>query len=252
MTDLKYVSRWALVSVVSLAGLAATQNNAPGGSGASPATTRSASTQVTLPNPHRYAEAMRRFAEDDAKAMPAAGGIVFVGSSTVRGWKVAEAFPDLPTINRGFGGSHTGDSVFWFDRVVLKYRPKVVVMLVGSNDLDSNRPGSLVVDNVRRFAEMLRATLPETKLIYVAVKPSPSRPDKLGLTIEVNEKIAEVAKEMGFTFVNPNAGLVDAEGNPKPELYVGDKLHFTPAGFAVINAAVEPVLRRVWAEANAK
>lgn len=221
-----------------------------GGGGATRATTRGASTQVTVANPHRWAEAMAKFDAADRENMPAPGGIVFTGSSTVRGWKLAEAFPGLPVVNRGFGGSHSSDCVFWFDRVVLKYRPKVVVLLVGSNDVDSGRPLEVVLGNHRRFAELLRATLPEARLVVVALKPSPSRPDKVAVTLEGNAELAKMARQMGFDFVDPTPGLLDASGMPDAGLYVGDRLHFNAQGFAVLNDALAPVLRRVWGEAG--
>jgi lysophospholipase L1-like esterase len=235
---------------LAVAGAAGCSGKGSAASATMPATTAATRPVVTLSNPWRFRAEMERFEQADAKRMPAAGGIVFVGSSSVKGWKLDRAFGDLPTLNRGFGGSHTADCVFFFDRVVYRYRPKVVVLFVGSNDIDAGKPLELVVDNVRRFAEMLRATLPEAKLVYVAVKPSPSRPGNVGKTREVNEKLAALAGEMGFVFVDPTPGLFDAEGQLREELYLKDKLHFTAAGYEVIDGVVAPVVRRVWGEVS--
>lgn len=250
------MKRWMGLVAVGLVGVGLLGGGCAGKGGgvrmAAPATgpTTQAATKpvVTLANPWRFRGEIEKLAAADAQSMPASGGIVFVGSSTVKGWKLDRAYGDLPVLNRGFGGSHTSDCVFFIDRVVFRYKPKVVVLFVGSNDLDAGKPQELVVDNVRRFAEMLRATLPETRLIYVAVKPSPSRPWNVGATREVNAKLAALAGEMGFVFVDPTAGLFGADGELREELYVKDKLHFSPAGYAVIDETVAPVVRKVWGE----
>lgn len=212
-----------------------------------PATTRPAN---PLPNPHRFAAQIEAFEVADLRQMPAPGGIVFVGSSSVRGWRLAEYFPGLPVLNRGFGGSHTSDCVFFLDRTVLRYRPRVVVLYVGSNDLDAGRSAELVAADTRRYVEMLRASLPEVRLLYIAIKPSPSRPDNVEMTREANALIAQLAGELGFDFVDPTPRLVDEQGQPREALYVADRLHFRPEGYRAVAEVVEPALRRIWAEVS--
>lgn len=203
-----------------------------------------------LPNPHRFAAQIEAFATADEREMPASGGIVFVGSSSVRGWRLAEYFPGLPVLNRGFGGSHTSDCVFFLDRTVLRYRPRVVVLYVGSNDLDAGRPVELVVADTRRYVEMLLASLPEVRLLYIAIKPSPSRPDNVEKTREANALIAQLAGELGFDFVDPTPLLVDEQGQPRETLYVADRLHFRPEGYRAVAEVVAPALRRIWSEVS--
>jgi hypothetical protein len=66
----------------------------------------------------KWEKDMAAFEAQDAKSPPAKGGIVFVGSSSIRLWNVKESFPDLDIINRGFGGSQTIDSVHFAPRIV--------------------------------------------------------------------------------------------------------------------------------------
>ena len=67
------------------------------------------------------------------------GGIVFVGSSTIRRWDVATYFPDLKILNRGFGGSELADAVRHIDRLVLKHEPRLVVVYAGDNDIGAGK-----------------------------------------------------------------------------------------------------------------
>ncbi|MCC7084482.1 MAG: hypothetical protein IT427_05700, partial [Pirellulales bacterium] len=65
--------------------------------------------------------------------------ILFVGSSTIRMWQTADAFPELPIINRGFGGSTIADVNRYADRIVFKYKPRTIVFYAGDNDIAAGR-----------------------------------------------------------------------------------------------------------------
>jgi hypothetical protein len=69
-------------------------------------------------NPGRWADPIASFQKTDRADPPPKGGIVFVGSSSIRLWDLQKSFPDLPAINRGFGGSELCDSVHFFDLLV--------------------------------------------------------------------------------------------------------------------------------------
>src|SRR3954465_3242868 len=90
--------------------------------------------QQTLPSTRAAAQAqpgasgkweadIEAFEKQDQRNPPPAHPILFVGSSTIRFWKVSDAFPGLPVLNRGFGGSETSDVLYYFDRVVARYHP---------------------------------------------------------------------------------------------------------------------------------
>src|SRR5437763_4245357 len=69
------------------------------------ATSRAAAPAASI-DLDRFAQEIDAFDAADRAAPPAAGGIVFVGSSTIRLWaSLVDDFPGLPVLNRGFGGS---------------------------------------------------------------------------------------------------------------------------------------------------
>ena len=92
--------------------------------------------------------------QDAAKPTPP-GGIVFTGSSTIRLWDLAKGFPDLAPLNRGFGGSHLADVRAYLPRLVLKHKPRLVVIRAGGNDLAAGklqfcRPDQVTVNSASR------------------------------------------------------------------------------------------------------
>src|SRR5215213_4127928 len=88
------------------------------------------------PNPDRWEPTMKGFEEEARKNPPAPGQIVFFGSSTIRMWNLAASFPDLGTINRGFGGGEMADLPRYVGRVVTPLKPRAIVISTGGNDIE--------------------------------------------------------------------------------------------------------------------
>ena len=61
------------------------------------------------PDPNRFADSFAAFAQQDKDHPFAKGGIVFVGSSSVRMLDIPRYFPGIVALNRGFGGAHISD-----------------------------------------------------------------------------------------------------------------------------------------------
>src|SRR5437764_12815138 len=83
----------------------------------------------------KWEKAIAAFEAKDTSNPPPQNGIVFVGSSTVRRWELSKNFDAKDYINRGFGGSQLADSVHFLDRLVLKHKPRAIVLYAGDNDL---------------------------------------------------------------------------------------------------------------------
>ena len=114
--------------------------------------------------------------EIDLKQTPPKDAVLFVGSSSIRMWKnLRQSFPQLNVINRGFGGSQLKDVNFYFDRIVAPYNPKIIVLYAGENDINDKFSPESILEDYKTFAKLTRAKFPKVKLIFVALKPSPSR-----------------------------------------------------------------------------
>lgn len=209
--------------------------------------TMSAPTSAPSTKPVAFIDQIEKFEADDAAQMPAPGGIVFYGSSTIRGWKTSEAFPDLPVINRGFGGSQMSHALLYDDRVVFKYQPKVVALYEGDNDMKSGKQPERIFGEIKTFAERLHAKVPTAKLVLISTKPSPSRWELQGKMTELNvmQKAYADANASWVTYFDGVPLLLGPDGQPRPELYKEDKLHLLPAGYAIWNDALRPVLTKL-------
>src|SRR6478672_9509999 len=119
----------------------------------------------------RWEADIRKFEEADRQSPPAPGQVVFVGSSSIRLWKLKESFPDVPVISRGFGGSQLGDAAKYAERIVTPYKPRVVVVYAGDNDLAAGKAPTVVRDDYKKFVAAVRGRQPDVKIVFIGIKP---------------------------------------------------------------------------------
>lgn len=201
--------------------------------------------QPAMARPGQWAAEIDALTAADATNPPAPGGIVFVGSSSIRLWRtLAEDFPGLPVINRGFGGSELADSVHYLDRIVLPYRPRLVVLFAGTNDIWNGRTPGEVAADFRAFRAKLHAALPDARLIFLAINPAPSRARVHDRMHEANALIeADCATDPRCRFVDVATPMLDASGGTRPELFVSDQLHLNADGYAIWRRVLAPHLQ---------
>jgi lysophospholipase L1-like esterase len=194
--------------------------------------------------PEKWAADIDRFTAADAVHPPPRHATIFVGSSSIRLWEsLATDFPQTTLINRGFGGSELADSVFYADRIVIPYAPRLVVIYAGENDLWAGKTPAAVAADFQSFRTKIHAALPATRILYLAIKESPSRARIRDQVLAANQLIAaDCATDPRCTFVDVATPLLDAAGHPRPELFREDRLHLLPAGYAIWARVLAPHL----------
>jgi len=190
-------------------------------------------------DPARFEKAIQAFEAEDAAKAPPKDVTVFVGASNIRRWQsLPERFKKTPVLNRGFGGSQLSDVAYFADRCVIKYRPKQVYLNAGGNDLHAGRTPEEVLASFEAFVTKVRAALPRTAISFISIPPSPSRWDEVAQVKQANSLIAASCTKLGVDFLDVFPLLLGADGKPRPELYVEDKLHFSEAGYDVVTSAI--------------
>lgn len=182
---------------------------------------------------------------DSAKQAPK-NAILFVGSSSFTNWKdVADYFPGHTIINRGFGGSGLTDVIRYAYDIILPYRPKQVVIYCGENDLASN--GSLEpLEVVRRFQTLfgiIRQNLPQANILFVSMKPSPSRKALFPKFVAANNGIRVFLKgQPRAAFVDVWKAMLTPAGDPLPGIFLADNLHMNAGGYRIWQHLIQPYL----------
>jgi lysophospholipase L1-like esterase len=194
----------------------------------------------------KWDAAIQKFEDQDKVSPPPQNGIVFIGASSIVRWNLPEYFPELgaKAINRGFGGSQSVDSVRYVERIVVPYHPRIVVYYAGDNDVEANVPAREIAHQFELFDQKVHAALPQTKIIFISIKPSIRRWKWIDTIRSANAIVkAYCAKEKHLAFLDIEQSMIGADGKPNPDLLVADGLHMTPAGYRIWTAALRPLLK---------
>lgn len=195
--------------------------------------------------PLRWAKEMAEFAAADAEHPVAPGGVVFVGSSSIRLWDLEKSFAgmDPMPLNRGFGGSVMSDTVRNAELLALKHKPRLVLVYAGDNDIANGKTAKQVAEDFAKFVAIVQRDLPDTRIAYIAIKPSLSRWKLADKMQDANARIAKQCEENEqLTFIDVWQPMLDAEGKPRGELFRKDGLHLNDEGYELWTSIVKPVI----------
>jgi lysophospholipase L1-like esterase len=193
-----------------------------------------------------------KFAEaNSALPAPAAGEsrVVFMGDSITEGWKLADSFPGKPYVNRGISGQTAPQMVLRFHQDVIALKPKVVVILAGTNDIAGNTgPETLeqIEDYLADMSQLAHAN--GIRVILTSVLPVYDYPWTPGIApankiITLNAWIKKYAAEHNDIYVDYHSAMKD-ERNGLPKTLAGDGVHPNPAGYAIMAKLVEPAIEQ--------
>jgi lysophospholipase L1-like esterase len=196
-------------------------------------------------NFEKWEKSIVAFEQTDAQQAPPKNGILFIGSSSIRGWTtLSEDFPDFPVYNRGFGGSQIADSLHFADRIVLPYRPRQIVMFAGSNDINAGKSPEQVLADYIAFTERIHRQLPETRISWIPITPCFKRWSQIGRVRKANRLVAEyIETDQRLDYINTYDDMLAPDGKPRPDIFKADGLHLNPKGYAVWTGIVRRFLK---------
>ena len=198
---------------------------------------------------------LAKYRDDNAKLSPPAKNenrVVFMGNSITEGWHLATMFPGKPYVNRGISGQTTPQMLVRFRPDVVALKPKVVVILAGTNDIAGNTGTStieMIEDNIASMAEIAKAN--GIRVVLSSILPVYDYPWKPGLQpapkiIAINKWMKDYAAKHGHVYLDYHSATADSRGGMRPEL-ASDGVHPTEAGYRVMaplaKAAIEKALR---------
>lgn len=188
---------------------------------------------------------IEKFQESDRQHPPAKGAVLFTGSSSIRIWEsLVEDFPGVTVINRGFGGSETSDCTFYADRIVIPYQPRMIVLYAGDNDLAGGKSPQQVFEDYKAFVSRVHRQLPNTRIAFISIKPSPARASLLPSMKAVNELVkAHNAHDERLVYIDVFTPMLSKDGSPRAELFGADKLHMNREGYSLWTSIISPYIR---------
>jgi lysophospholipase L1-like esterase len=199
-----------------------------------------------LTQANAFENEIRAFEYADSLAQPKPGSVLLWGSSSFRFWTNAHTdLAPFPIVNRGFGGSQMSDAIQYFDRAVVPHRPLIILIYAGDNDLASDKSPEQVLADFGQLVTLAQARLPGTKIGFVAIKPSPLRAKLLPQQREANRLIRQFCRQgKNLAFIDIFTPMLDAQGQPRPDLFIADKLHLNLLGYQLWTGIVKKYLQK--------
>jgi len=197
---------------------------------------------------------IQNFKKQDSISPPAKNAILLIGSSSFTMWKdVQDYFPGYTIVNRGFGGSTLLDQIRYADDIIFPYQPKQIIIYCGENDLASSDTvtATMVGDRFRQLYQIIRGKT-KAPILYISMKPSPSRRHLFQKMREANQSIALFLGESDVlssitsknVYIDVHKKMLNEAGEPIPEIFLEDSLHMNSKGYSIWQEAMKPYLMK--------
>lgn len=197
--------------------------------------------------PDRFESAIVKFEQEDQEKGYQPEAVLFTGSSSIRMWKtLTEDMAPIPVINRGFGGSTIPEVLHYADRIILPHQPKYIVLYCGENDLSNDdTKAKEALNSFKAFHSYLQENLPDTKLYFIAIKPSIKREKYWPKLQQANRKISKfISKQDNYFFVDTASEMLDSNGIVLQDIFVDDNLHMNAKGYEIWTSVLKPILEK--------
>lgn len=193
-----------------------------------------------------FEDEIQHFKDTDKINPPPQHAILFIGSSSFRKWTdVQSYFPSHAIINRGFGGSTLPDVIHYANDIIFPYNPKQIVIYCGDNDLASSDTitPQIVFNRFKELFFIIRNKMPQVNIVYVSIKPSPSREALMPKMEAANNMInIFLSNQPNTSFADVYHKMLTSAGTPIKEIFTEDNLHMNAKGYAIWQKVIEPYL----------
>ena len=194
----------------------------------------------------RWERDIQAFEAADKQSPPPKDAVLFIGASGIKRWTtLASDFPEYSVINRAGSvvSAKSIDSVHFADRIVIPYKPRLILLQTGGNDINAGKPPEEVAADFQKFVEKVRAGLPDVKIAFMGLQPSPARWTQADKQKEANRLIQQyIAKGKNLIYIECFDAFLRPDGMPREELFVADRLHHNAEGYELRVQIVRPFL----------
>lgn len=198
--------------------------------------------QVNADPAFPFSQEIDAFAKANEAGPAIADATLFLGSSSIRLWDISGSFPDIGTVNRGFGGATTPDMLHYYKRLLPRAKPRSILVYVGENDLAAGAAPGEVANNILTLLKQLRSDYPKAHIAYLSLKPSPIRWTLWPKMAAVNMTVAARARVSRFDYLDVGRVLLAPDGLPDASLFRPDGLHMNPRGYTLWTKLVDAYL----------
>jgi lysophospholipase L1-like esterase len=196
------------------------------------------------PAANRFEPNVQAYEAEDKSNPPPNGAILLAGDSQFYRWKTLhDDLPDYTIVNRGIDSLQMSDLLHFTDRLVLPYRPRMIVLHVGGNDVNNGRTPQQVLADFQTFVAKVRASLPGVPIVFSSITPGPARWDQAVPRTQTNRLINDyVATQRGLLFIDLWNAMLTSSGQPREDIWVEDRIHPNHEGYLIRVRLMRPLL----------
>ena len=193
---------------------------------------------------NRFEKNVAAYEAADKATPPPQGGILLLGDSQFYRWKtLADDLPGYTIVNRGIDSFTMTDVVYFADRLVKPYKPRLIVVHAGGNDVNTGRSAQQVLDDFRSFVGKVRETMPSVPIAFSSVTPGPGRWSQAAVRRETNSAIKDyAATDPRLIYIDLWNAMLGPDGGPREDLWVEDRIHPNHAGYELRARIMRPIL----------
>jgi lysophospholipase L1-like esterase len=193
---------------------------------------------------NRFEKNVEAYEAMDRTNPPPQNAILLAGDSQFFRWKtLAEDLPDYTVVNRGIDSFQTSDLVYFADRLVLPCHPRMIVLHVGGNDVNTGKSPEQILTDFKSFVARVRTHFPTIPIAFSSITPGPGRWDEAPQRKATNRLIQEyIATQPNLLFIDLWDAMLTPDGQPREDLWVADRVHPNHAGYLLRVKIMRPLL----------
>lgn len=205
---------------------------------------RNVAAQAVASSENRFEKTVQAYEAADKTNFPPKGAILLVGDSQFYRWKTLhEDLPDFTIINRGIDSFQFQDILYFFDRIVLPYKPRMIVLHVGGNDVHNGKTAEQMLADFKTFVAKVRAVHPKIPIAFSSITPGPGRWDEADRRKQTNKLLKDyISTQKNLHFIDLWDAMLTPDGKPREELWVADRIHPNHEGYLVRMKIMRPLL----------
>ena len=197
----------------------------------------------------RFESTIETFRKFDNKNTKPQNPILFVGSSSIVYWQTANSFPEYPVVNRGFGGASLPEVIHYYDDVIKKHDPSMLVVYCDI-DVERGRTPEFSVNAFKMLVNKVEEDFPGTPILLLSMKPT-LIDDVLGKQVRnnkliTNQMLAEYSNSKdNLYYIDITSPMIKADGSLKSEIFLGDGMHLNPLGYELWDPIIRAEITRI-------
>ncbi len=185
----------------------------------------------------RFENQIENFRRFDKRNSQPPNPVLFIGSSSIVFWETAKSFPDLPVINRGFGGASLAEIIHYYDDVIKKHSPSILIVYCDI-DIERGESPSVAMKAFKELVNKVHEDFPQTQIILLSMKPT-LIDDFIGKDVRKNKAIcnqqlnAYCEDEDFLHYIDISHAMFNSEGSLRSDIFLADGMHLNALGYTL-------------------